>query len=269
MARKKVDNSDVSLKVQRISAFALGIATIIASITIAILIPSPTESQYIVFRIVLATAIGGVASMIPGFLEVEVKPHLRAGGALGAFTLVFLFNPAQLIGAHPLTAKITISSKDGVNIEAEGIKPTSEVGGELKTTSDGWEFVIPTTSVPKSKKLTFKAVDKYGVVRGTISEIVEDGQVHGDIPITKRAGGVVFGVVKSGDKCLSGAKVFIMGLDSASTTTDENGKFKLQSQESNGAMVQLHAEKEHFITAEKDAMVGSLYIFELEPDSAH
>jgi hypothetical protein len=67
-------------------------------IVVAIAVPNPTGFQYTVFRIVLALAAGGVAAMIPGFLQVKVSTFIRAGGALAVFVIVYFYSPAALVG---------------------------------------------------------------------------------------------------------------------------------------------------------------------------
>lgn len=85
---------------QIIVAFVFGVAFVVTLIVLAMKFPHPTLFQYNVFRIVLALAAGGVAAMIPGFINVEFNPGtellVRAGGAIAVFVIVFFFNPAQL-----------------------------------------------------------------------------------------------------------------------------------------------------------------------------
>ncbi len=88
---------------QQITAFTFGVIFVTALLVLAVKFPEPTSFQYMVFRIVLALAAGGVGAMIPGFLKVEVKPGIRAGGALAVFVIVFFFNPAKLTGVVPKT----------------------------------------------------------------------------------------------------------------------------------------------------------------------
>jgi hypothetical protein len=88
---------------QQITAFTFGVIFVTALLVLAVKFPEPTSFQYMVFRIVLALAAGGVGAMIPGFLKVEVKPGIRAGGALAVFVVVFFFNPAKLTGVMPKT----------------------------------------------------------------------------------------------------------------------------------------------------------------------
>lgn len=85
-------------KNERFLAFAFGVTFVVVLLALATLFPNPTPFQYTVFRIVLALAAAGVASMISGFLEVEIPTKLKAGGAFAVFVIVFFFSPAGLVG---------------------------------------------------------------------------------------------------------------------------------------------------------------------------
>ena len=87
----------MSKREQQIAAFAFGVVFVVTLLLLAIVFPRPTPFQYTVFRTVLSVATAGAASMIPGFLEVNVPSGIRAGGALAVFVIVFFFNPAALI----------------------------------------------------------------------------------------------------------------------------------------------------------------------------
>ena len=65
-------------------------------LAVAIAIPYPTAFQLLTFRVTLALAGGGVAAMLPGFLNVNVSNYIRASGALAGFIVIYFFNPAEL-----------------------------------------------------------------------------------------------------------------------------------------------------------------------------
>ena len=54
-----------------ICAFIFGVVFLAALLVIVLFIPSPTDQQFEVIRIVLALAAGGVAAMIPGFRNLD------------------------------------------------------------------------------------------------------------------------------------------------------------------------------------------------------
>ena len=82
---------------QRYLAFGFGVVFVTTLLVIAIAFPNPTPFQYSVFRLVLALAAAGVAAMIPGFISVQLKDWVRAGGALAVFVLSYFYNPAALV----------------------------------------------------------------------------------------------------------------------------------------------------------------------------
>jgi hypothetical protein len=84
------------IDIQIALAAAFGVVFIAVLIVIAITIPNPTPLQYLVFRITLALAAGGVAAVIPGILDVRIPNFVTAGGALAVFIIVYFYSPADL-----------------------------------------------------------------------------------------------------------------------------------------------------------------------------
>ncbi len=93
------------LSSQIIIAFIFGATFVVALLVLAIVRPTPSPFQFLVFRITLSLAAAGVAAMIPGFINLEVSPSvglvIRAGGALAIFVIVFFFNPAPIAKPDP------------------------------------------------------------------------------------------------------------------------------------------------------------------------
>jgi len=78
-------------------SFISGVAFLIVLLIIALVKPDPSKFQYTVFRTVLSLAGAGIGAVLPGFLLVNVKNWIRAGGALAIFVLVYFWNPAALV----------------------------------------------------------------------------------------------------------------------------------------------------------------------------
>src|SRR5271166_5070632 len=80
-------------------AFAFGCVALAAVLWLAFRAETLSEQQFEILRIVLALAGGGVGAVIPGFLDVSVKPSaklaLRAGGALAVFVVLYFWSPAH------------------------------------------------------------------------------------------------------------------------------------------------------------------------------
>lgn len=85
------------IMVDKILAFVFGAIFLTAILIIALLVPSPTDFQYNVFRTILALAGAGIGAVIPGFMEVRFQKWLRAGGALAVFAVLYFFSPANLV----------------------------------------------------------------------------------------------------------------------------------------------------------------------------
>ena len=69
-----------------ILAFTFGVIFVAALLVFALFVPNPTIQQFEIVRIILALAAGGVAAIIPGFLNLQLGAGthltLRAGGRL-------------------------------------------------------------------------------------------------------------------------------------------------------------------------------------------
>jgi hypothetical protein len=70
-------------------------------VVLAVFIPSPTETQWFVFRVTLSAAAAGIAAVIPGLFALNMRAGVRAGGAIALFGLVFWFNPPRLFSESP------------------------------------------------------------------------------------------------------------------------------------------------------------------------
>lgn len=98
-------------KTERLGAFAFGVCFLGALLLIAVRFPNPPPFQYTVFRVVLALSAAGVASLLPGFVRVEIPGSIRAGGAVAVFVIVYFLNPVQvLVSPMPSKNKTAISA---------------------------------------------------------------------------------------------------------------------------------------------------------------
>ncbi|MFM8443327.1 MAG: hypothetical protein ACKN9W_08300 [Methylococcus sp.] len=89
-------------KWQLITGLVIGIIFALLILALVVLIPSPTPSQFFVFRGLFAFSLAAVAAIIPGLLNVESrfnKFSVKATGAIAVFVLVWLLNPPALISS--------------------------------------------------------------------------------------------------------------------------------------------------------------------------
>jgi hypothetical protein len=108
MTHEAVDHSK---KWSLIAAFAFGVTFVVAVMSIALFRPNPTAFEYTVFRIVIALAAAGVGAVLPGFLDVQFKNWLRAGGALAIFVVVYFFAPVVPTPVDPVVDEPKVDAK--------------------------------------------------------------------------------------------------------------------------------------------------------------
>ena len=75
--------------------FWFSVAAFAVLLGITLFVPGWAQQNNALFKTLLALAAAGVAATLPGFLNFEVGNTVKAGGALAAFVLVFLVNPAK------------------------------------------------------------------------------------------------------------------------------------------------------------------------------
>lgn len=88
------DHSNLSL----ILAFSFGTLFVATLLAIAVFIRNPTPFLYTVSRVILALAGAGVATVIPGLLNVTVSTVVKASGALAVFAIIYFFPVAGVTG---------------------------------------------------------------------------------------------------------------------------------------------------------------------------
>ena len=91
----------------KILAFAFGCFFAIVLLLIAIFDRNPTQLAIFIYRVVLALVAAGIGAVIPGMIDVNVQPVIRAGGAIALFVIVFWFNPPNLVTGGPKEPKQT------------------------------------------------------------------------------------------------------------------------------------------------------------------
>lgn len=89
----------ITHSLEKAAVFIFGVSFLIAMLVLAILIPNPTQTQFFVFRLVLALSAAGVGAFLPGVIRIDIplpiRGVVRAGGALALFASVWFVNPAN------------------------------------------------------------------------------------------------------------------------------------------------------------------------------
>lgn len=88
---------------QLVTSVSIGVISLIASVTIALIIPEPTVYQEFILRGLFAIALASIASIIPGFINLQTGARgalaylsVYAGGAIAIFLLIWMFNPPEI-----------------------------------------------------------------------------------------------------------------------------------------------------------------------------
>lgn len=81
------------IDVKALIAFVFGAIFIITILAFATIVKDPSSTAIWTYRVILALAAGGVAAILPGFIDVKYKSFVQAGGAIGVFVLVLLVFP--------------------------------------------------------------------------------------------------------------------------------------------------------------------------------
>ena len=89
-------------KWQLITGLVIGVTFALLILAAVVFIPSPTVTQFFIFRGLFAIALAAIAAIIPGLLNVESrfqKFSVKATGAIAVFVIVWFLNPPALIGS--------------------------------------------------------------------------------------------------------------------------------------------------------------------------
>ena len=82
-----------TFRTERIAVFTFGVTFIAVLIALVMYEKNLGGTAYTFLRIVLALAAAGIGAAVPGFLDVQMKGMVRAGGAMAMFVIVFFFSP--------------------------------------------------------------------------------------------------------------------------------------------------------------------------------
>ena len=122
--KKAINLSPAVSSWEQIAGFVFGIAFLAALLSITVLIPDPTPTQYATFKTILALAAAGVGGILAGSLHIEgtiQKWSIRAGGAIALFVLIYFFAPAP-----PNSTETSASTSQTIESGAVGVIHTGE-----------------------------------------------------------------------------------------------------------------------------------------------
>lgn len=120
---------------------------LLLAVGLAYLLPQQTASQQFYFRVFIALAASGIASIIPGFLSIRLnwlQNSIRAGGAIGIFLLLFFWNPPKFEDGDRVQISIDGKWEFFLDSDVESVK----VGNASIEHSEGSPVFKITGNVP-------------------------------------------------------------------------------------------------------------------------
>lgn len=149
-------------------------------------------------------------------------------------------------GKRPDIYRVRVTVIDPQRRPVEEAKVWSTVGGEPKRVAGGWQFDIPSASVPADRQVTFHATKENAFLVGERGlKLERDANPAVTIQLIKNDKEVIVrGVVlDEANNAVGGARVNVVGYESESVVTQPNGGFVLPAHAAVGQQVLLHAEK--------------------------
>ncbi|CAM2064230.1 Carboxypeptidase regulatory-like domain-containing protein [Sulfidibacter corallicola] len=234
---------------ERTAVFVFGVILVFVFLGLIIFVPDPTPFQYTVFRIVLSLAAAGVATFIPGLINVEIRKIIRAGGAIAVFVIVYFYAPAGMpTGSKPYRLFITVLNQEGLPVS--NAKITTDTAEQIRKLDNAWELVV------RDRKAgdTVNIYAAFGFTQGKESVVLGgDKEYRISITLKKRTDGIISGrVTDQRGHPLSGVFVSVLGHEPDGIRTDDQGHFKLKTHAAPGEEVR--------VTAESDNLSWSGYI---------
>lgn len=110
------------IDVKALIAFVFGAIFIITILAFATIVKDPSSTAIWTYRVILALAAGGVAAILPGFIDVKYKSFVQAGGAIGVFVLVLVTFPTP----RPASEKAVAPEKVAEASSQEIVWPTED-----------------------------------------------------------------------------------------------------------------------------------------------
>ncbi|MFZ2898076.1 MAG: carboxypeptidase-like regulatory domain-containing protein [Saprospiraceae bacterium] len=209
----------------------IGIFIIALLITFSIKYPDWAHENAVLSRTLLALAAAGVAALLPGFLHINVREYLKAGGALAMFALVYLINPAGERTAFDLVVNLHDKSGPQSNVlKNEGeltlsvLKKDYKAVASVDENGEAWFKNIPPEN--HKEKVVFSLDSRLFEIRDPSQIFLLDAEKI-DLEIAPKLVKRVWGIVKSNGQFLSDAEVYIGDGTNLKAKTNSAGEFSI------------------------------------------
>lgn len=205
--------------------FFFGVVFISVLIYISIRYPDTIQEYFGIYKVILSIACAGIASLIPGFFNIRYKSMIRAGGALGVFTFIFLF-------LHPndntFTVRAVVKSAQDQSIDPAskvilylGIEPRDE---PLSVNNDALFENIPIKYLNTAVKFGIKSSERLALVNPDSMYVLASNKIV-YLTASLQFNSIVKGTVLYNDKPVDSVEVSI---DDIKRMTDHLGYYKIE-----------------------------------------
>lgn len=89
--------------------FLFGMVCLIGVVTLVFCFDELNPAQYTVVKTIMAIGVAGVASLLPGTINVKINPGIKAVGAVAVFVLVYFFSPAPPASNQPVGSNTKVT----------------------------------------------------------------------------------------------------------------------------------------------------------------
>lgn len=114
--------------IKTLIAFGFGAIFVITILVFTTVVNNPSPTAIWTYRVILALAAGGVAAILPGFIDVKYKSVVQAGGAVGVFVLVLVAFPAPAPAPAPSSVPAPAPEKAAEVTSETFAWPTEDAG---------------------------------------------------------------------------------------------------------------------------------------------
>lgn len=165
---------EVDVKV--LIAFVFGAIFIVTILVFTTVVKDPSPTAIWTYRVILALAAGGVAAILPGFIDVKYKGFVQAGGAVGVFVLVLVAFPAP----EPAPEKVVATERAAEAAPQDFVWPTEDpefVARKYVDLVDNGKFLEAYEAIDKAVGLPWSSFEtSYKAGRTPLGAVVDRRQ---------------------------------------------------------------------------------------------
>lgn len=237
------------------------------AIALLVFIPCPTEPQLGIFRLLMAVGAGGVASILPGYIQFESR-GVKAGSSFGAFALVYLINPAGLLSdarpcdpGVPFEFTVRLETAEGMEVSEhyprlEGTDLAVFLDNKWESTRIDQDNLADFKSIPskfQEIKVPVRLQDRYWQLNRKTINLIDKSQVLEIEPTG------LLGQVRGRIKTLDGQPLpkATIRIGTQTATSDQDGTFSLN-------IPTIEQQRRYVYTAEKPGYTTITQPFEVD-----